>query len=385
MLSAGVAFGGVLTLPSVWYSLQTLLGRAQPYPRPQGSRTVCLVTSILLLVLLPLVLAGGHFALQNERISWLVMPALNILATGLPILWLITLGQRGLRGGSLQRKWGAFASGLVLGPTVILTLELAVIVAAGMLGMIWLFSQPGLLEQISRLGQSLTYGPPSQEAILNFLTPYLNTPGVVLSVLIVVAVIVPLIEELFKPIAVWLLAWKGLVPAEGFVIGLISGAGFALFENIGNTSTGGSDWALLAATRITTALLHITTSGMVGWALVSAWKNRSYLRLGLIYALAVVLHGLWNGMALLGAATLQTSTLLEIPNNINLSGAVVITVMAGLVVINFTLYLGLNRRLQSQQAAALIEESAPNLLPTHEGKQISNPLESTDPWNSSSN
>jgi hypothetical protein len=37
---------------------------------------------------------------------------------------------------------------------------------------------------------------------------------------------------------------------------------------------------------------------MVGWGLASAWQSGRYARLGTTYLLAVLLHGLWNGLTL---------------------------------------------------------------------------------------
>ncbi len=49
----------------------------------------------------------------------------------------------------------------------------------------------------------------------------------IFGVLAVISGIVPLIEEILKPIALWSLVGKDLTDQEGFVAGLLSGAGFA--------------------------------------------------------------------------------------------------------------------------------------------------------------
>jgi hypothetical protein len=116
--------------------------------------------------------------------------------------------------------------------------------------------------------------------------------------LIYTALFVPAVEELFKPLGVWLLARKLDSPAQGFALGALSGASYALIETIGVSGQGG-EWATLLFTRIGTGLLHITTSALMGAAIVFALRQRRYLRLLATYILAITLHGLWNTSAIL--------------------------------------------------------------------------------------
>jgi hypothetical protein len=152
-----------------------------------------------------------------------------------------------------------------------------------------------------------------------------------------------MIEEILKPLGVWFLAGQKLTPTQGFVFGILSGAGFGLFENLGNTSSGGAAWAILASTRISTLLLHCFTAGLVGWALASAWSQRRYLRLGISYILAVLVHGLWNGMAVLSAAaSVQDLTNVTIPTSLKQLGSISdvgIVVLGALILV---LYVGFN-------------------------------------------
>jgi RsiW-degrading membrane proteinase PrsW (M82 family) len=90
-----------------------------------------------------------------------------------------------------------------------------------------------------------------------------------------------------------------ITPAQGFGYGVLCGVGFGLFENLGNTSGGGETWVLLASARISTLLLHALNTGLVGWAIASAFSHRHYLRLAVTFLYAIVMHGLWNGLAVL--------------------------------------------------------------------------------------
>jgi len=110
-------------------------------------------------------------------------------------------------------------------------------------------------------------------------------------------VIVPLIEELFKPLGVWLFGFQIETPTQGFVLGLLSGAAFALFESLNASADGSMSWGAIVTARAGTSLLHMTASGIVGWGIVSAFKEKRYGRLVGAYFAAVLIHGIWNASA----------------------------------------------------------------------------------------
>ena len=120
--------------------------------------------------------------------------------------------------------------------------------------------------------------------------------------LAVLSGIIPLIEEILKPLALWGLAGRDLTDQEGFVAGLLSGAGFALLENLlyfTNILTA-EGWSFMVIGRAGTGVLHMFSSGLVGWALARAWRSGKWPFLGGMTLLAVAFHGLWNAFALLG-------------------------------------------------------------------------------------
>jgi len=314
MIAASLAFAGALVLPSAWYAWKHLAYPDQDsHPVPER-RGFGLALTIAVLVLVAGALLLGNWAAQNNLLTWLVLPPLNIIATGLPALWVVYVGTRGLIPAAPRRKWGVFAGGLVLGPLVILILELILLVVIGILAIFWAMLNPSLANQLNSLVFRLQNSGPNLDAVINQLVPFLLNPGIIFLVFAFISILVPLLEEALKSIGVWFLAGQKISPAQGFGYGVLSGAGFGLFENLGNTSGGAADWVLLASTRISTLLLHSFTAGLMGWALVSAWSERRYFRLAITYAVAVVLHGLWNGMALLSAAgSLQDVTTISLP------------------------------------------------------------------------
>ncbi len=314
MVAASLGFAGVLVLPSAWYAWKNLAQPERTPASPRERRGFGLILTIVVIVLEVAALWLGNWSAQNNRLTWLLLPPLNVIATGLPALWLVYVGTRGLIPGAPRRRWGVFASGLVLGPVIILVLELILLAVVGILALAWVMLNPSLASQLNVLAIRLRSAGPNLDSILQVITPFLLNPGIIFLAFAFISVLVPLLEELFKPLGVWFLAGQKIIPAQGFGYGVLCGAGFGLFENLGNTSGGAADWALLVSSRISTLLLHSFTAGLVGWALVSAWSERRYLRLALTYAAAVIVHGLWNGLALLSLASqLQSYTNLNLP------------------------------------------------------------------------
>lgn len=292
--SSGVMIG-LLLVPSVVYPLQRLLGHrpsrlvpTSPWLRPT-----------LLIFALPLLLLAGWWISQQGAALQLILPIFHVPAIGIPILWLSYLAVRDLPLGSPQRAWGLLGSGSVLAPLFILFAEILVLLAGVITWSIWMSGQPGMLDELSILAERLRQAGNSPQLIAHIISPYLKDPLVIFSAFTFAAVIVPLIEEAIKPLGVWFLAGSRLTPAEGFTAGILCGAGYALVESLTLSADSGNDWVSLVFARIGTAVVHILTSGLTGWALASAWREKRYFRLGVTYLGAVLLHGLWNGLTML--------------------------------------------------------------------------------------
>jgi len=316
MLAGVTAFGGLLLLPSAWYALMRLMGREY-----HGSRlTLRWFRPSLLILAFPLLLIIGYGAVQAPAITWLVLPPVHVLAVSLPVLWVVYLGVRNLPLGSPQRRWGVFGSGLALGPTLTLVAEGMVGLALIILAAIVLASQPGLIDELSSLAEGLSDLDIAPEQAFETLSPYILRPGVILSIFLFTSLIVPMLEEAIKPVGVWLLAGRKMTPAAGFAAGVLSGAGFALFESL--VMINGADmWVTLVVARIGTAFVHILTSGLTGWALALAWGRRRYLRLILTYLGAVLIHGLWNSISIMTSfSVLGAIEGLEVPTMLTTLG-----------------------------------------------------------------
>lgn len=295
---------GVLALPAVIYSVLRLLGRTwQPPAVLGGGQSGAFRLASFLLFLWPLALAAGNLAAGMNQLAWLLLPPLHLLAVCLPIWWLIELARRGLPAGSPLRGWGALNTSLFITTPAVIVFELL-----GLVVLIFVMAAafslvPEWMNEMEQLVERLSLLETNPQAAQQIMLAYLQKPAIIFSMLAIPALIVPLLEELFKPLAVWFLLGRQLSPAEGFAAGAICGGSFALIESLMTISTGQNDgWAALIIARAGTGLLHIATTALVSWGLATAWRGRgcsSFLRMLAAYLLAVTLHGLWNALSII--------------------------------------------------------------------------------------
>jgi hypothetical protein len=289
---------GLLIIPSAGLALLRLVGR--PLTALPGRLQKSLdQTGRWLILIWPLVIATGYIASQLTDWRWLLLPPLSLIATAVPIIWLADIARRGLARTGLQRSWGILTGGMVAAPLIATVLELAVIFIAVIAWIIWLLANPQSNQDLQLLIQRLSNVSNNADAIQHILSPYMAQPNVIVMVMVIIAGFTPLIEELCKPVAVWLLKDRIQTPQEGFAAGVISGAGFTLVESMGMIgSYNGANWVGVTVSRAGTDLLHILTAGLMGWALVAAWREGRYIRLVGTYLLVVTLHGAWNALSL---------------------------------------------------------------------------------------
>ena len=335
------ALTGVLLVPPMALAFLRILGK--PLPAWSGRVSKAFETAGLFGLLAWLVvLVAGQWMAGRSDVTWLVMPPLQLLAGSLPVAWLVLVGKRGLSSGSPLRTWSILTIELSVTFVVIVIAELLVFAGLIAVWLVFLAANPGIRAELNQLVLRLmNIQQVDSETMQRILQPYLARPVVAYTGLAIIAGIVPLIEELLKPLAVWLLAHRLTTPAQGFVAGLISGGGFALLESLGRMGSAPSDgWAGVAIGRAGTDLLHVLTAGLMGWALVSAWRERKYLQLGLTYFLCVLTHGLWNGLAL----WMGFSTLIPIsPGELPFSQRLGIVSPVGLVILAVVMFIVLLR------------------------------------------
>lgn len=331
----------VLNLPSLVISFMNLLGR--PLARWEFDR---FRIASLALLLWPVVVLVGNL-LTGAKLNWLFLPPLQILAVALPLWWLVEFGRRGLPRTSARRDWGLVSVASLITPTLIMLVEIGVLVALFIAWVAWLSSQPARAQELSVLAQRLTMARTDAAAVQRILLPYLQSPLVIGIVLIIASVVIPLIEELFKPLGVWALARSSFTPAEGLSAGLISGAMFALFESLGFLSNAAGNWLPTVVGRLGTGILHTVCAGLLGYGLACAWNKSGYFTLAGMYLAAAAIHGTWNFFGLAMGAV----SLLQNPDGVGQTAARTLGIgapyiLGGLALLLLGLLWNLNRKLR---------------------------------------
>lgn len=289
-----VAAIGCCFVPSAYYGLKRVLGRpitTSPFQLPRYGVLAILCWPVL--VYLGLIIPDGTI------IRMMVFPFIHVLAVLIPIMVLVWIGSRGLVANSPQRKSGLFALGLAFGTSVSFVIEMGVLLVIALVGIFVVAANPTSIETLNRLSEQFSSPNIDIQSLQSLLAPYITSPIAILGILGFFSVLTPLIEEAAKPIGLWFFAKKNLTPMDGFVGGMLSGAGFTVVETMFNAGQSNPEsWFVLIISRVGTGALHILASGMVGWGLAMAWSKHKYMNLFFSYLIAVCLHGLWNGVTL---------------------------------------------------------------------------------------
>lgn len=348
LLAGGWLLCAMLLLPSTFLAWMRVFGRLVEDRFRVSEKVQIIILLVAGLIVLPVTLVLGEFVSRNQHISWFLLPPLHIIAASIPVAWLAFIGLRGLNAGSLLRKWGVFNAGLVYVPNLILVAEITALMA-GFFGLVMaLSSNPAWLDELLGLGQRLRYSAANPEILRRVLEPYLLHPVTIFGVFTSVAVIVPLIEETIKPAGLWLLAGRRLTPAQGLALGLLSGAGYALFENL-FLAASDVDWGITVLARAGTTGVHVLATGLTGWGLALAWSKGNYLRLGINFSLAVLLHGLWNGLVIFYVGLTVFPDAVNLPLSVEAVQKGVLAALVLLALFTFAAIVGLNWRMQKQE------------------------------------
>ena len=353
-----VAFGfeAILLVLAAFFSFQKTLEK--PSADRETSFALTPWQMILIVIIASLSILVGSWLSGLKTVNWLILPILTVPAVVLPLGALLALGTRNLPLATRWQSWSILGLGMTLIPFVLLILEIgiAIIIFFGVIA--YIMTQPELAYRLQGLSQQILVLGPQSEAALDLLSPLLTKPGVIVTALIYTALFVPAVEELFKPLGVWLLARKLDSPAQGFALGALSGASYALIETIGVSGQNG-EWATLLFTRIGTGLLHITTSALMGAAIVFALRQRRYLRLVGTYILAITLHGLWNTFAILYSFS-SLAKLLGHTDRLSTIQPFTIIAMSVLSVGLFVILLFVNRQMRKTLTPPFIEPVIPS-------------------------
>lgn len=300
LMIASFAFGFEAAVLGVcaWFVAQKARGQVRADEPLEFPFAAWQVPAGVALVVMVAAVGGAITLAEIPWLGWLFLPALTVLIVVPPIWVLFGIGSAGIGKGPRWRFFAILGLSMTLTPAVIALLELvtALLLAAG--GALYLAAaQPALLDQILKIA-TLLDKETSVDTLLNLLAPIITNPALIAAGIGYIAVIVPLIEEALKPLAVWLFAKQMESPAQGFALGMLCGAGFALFESLNASTDGTINWSVIVSARAGTSLLHLFASGLVGWGIVSAFKERRFGRLAAAYLAAVLIHGVWNAAAI---------------------------------------------------------------------------------------
>ena len=302
-----LAVFGCLMIPGIVFSIQKLSRKQpeiqenddpfseMPFSRMTLPNTLLAVTAVILALVY---LLGQRFDFP----TWL-LPFLQVPAVLVPLFWAYQFTLRKLYPRQAKRNWVVLGLDLSLQSMTTVILEIAVLIGILAVIVIWLVMNPDMIVQlqeiITELEQSyLTMTPEQAEQLMG---DWLSNPWVIFIVQLFVSVLVPLLEELIKPMLVWRWIKRPLRPIDGFWVGLIGGMAFTLYENLGNLAqvAGIEGWYLVLLSRVGTSILHMATSAILGWALMKTFADRKILRAIGVYFGVVLLHGGWNFSAIL--------------------------------------------------------------------------------------
>ncbi len=292
--SAGLVVVGLCGLPLAYWSGRGLFG--QPSPGPVRPRRAWAWIALLF----PVAIGLGYMAFSRKIAPEVLAPTAQVLAASIPVGLIALLARRLAPPVTPRRAWGQFLLGLWFTPATALALELLILIPLGLLVALGLMLTP----QGTNILRLLTESP---NLAVDQIAPAdiaLGQPWLVAVVLIFAAVLVPLVEEALKTVAVWPFLRRSITPGEAFLGGVLCGAGYALFEALFLPQPG-SEWAITMVSRVGTTLVHAFSAGITSWGLVRAAAERRPGRFLLPYLGAIAIHGLWNATVIgVGVGTL---------------------------------------------------------------------------------
>ncbi len=348
---------GCTGIPSIVFAIKRL---RKGHAAAGGNPHLLITASIALLLLAPLAWLTTLPSMSTP--SGFIKAIVNILFVGIPAWWIVELGQQGLPRVTRQKQWGLINFGIFVTMPVVILVEIILLGAGVAILTGWLGRQPEFAPLLDQVKNLLILNPQRMGLLADQLQPLLKSPVVIGSVLLAFSLLVPMVEELLKPLALWIFIKRRWSPAEGFIAGMLSGAAFAVIESLISLSAASSaDWLIIAGGRAAAALLHIVTAGFSGWALTSSWNDGKYARIALTYAGIVLVHGAWNFLAVaVGLSALPDSTgLTPILSQSNAAPLIMAALAVGLL----ALLVIMNKKLKKEAQISNMPPQIPPSLP----------------------
>jgi hypothetical protein len=311
MLAGGMLLMGLLLLPGIVLNARKFFGFSELSIYIPSIHNAILLPVLAIIWIAILVL--GQAASSNTTTAILLLPVLNLLAVGLPILAYLRIVLNGLPLPAARRGWSLFGASAITAPLLISIFEAFAFLAFLLLFVLYATTTPGLDTALQSVIDTLQTNRSALDSLTKEFATLLLAPGTTVALLGLFSLAIPIIEEALKIILLWFYADRLRSPVEGFVLGVLCGAAFALVENIGFASTGTSDWTIGVFSRATAALPHIFNCGLMGWALASAWQKKKYVQLFAAYSTAIIVHGTWNALSIAFAFSSLGTFIADIP------------------------------------------------------------------------
>ena len=124
LLASAILFVGALLIPAAYYSIQRVMGEETT---GDTTKPMNIVAGLLLIFAWLGATTLAQIFYGNNILRW-ITPPFYILSIGLPVYFFARLAIGGLNTGSKQRIWGALGSGMLLGPSLAVFIELMLVV-----------------------------------------------------------------------------------------------------------------------------------------------------------------------------------------------------------------------------------------------------------------
>jgi RsiW-degrading membrane proteinase PrsW (M82 family) len=229
--------------------------------------------------LFPLLLIAIKKWEYSDAIPDWLFSLLVFLAIALPIVWMLRIVSGKLWGKHSGRDASMFTWSVGMSTPFIMIVQMLLVIFLIIVVVLAVIDIPPIT------------GMDSIEALI-------QDPSIIFSVFLIITIVAPVTEELFKTLAIWPLMGLRISTREGYVAGLMSGAAFALFEGamyaVQATMLQDNDWVFFILGRLGGSLLHTFNGGLIGWAVAKTWQDKKVYRALIAYLLAMSVHALWN-------------------------------------------------------------------------------------------
>ena len=342
-LSASLLLGGLAGVPLLYWTFKAMSSQR---PLEAGRPPAWLGW---LGLLFPGALGLGYLAFQLDILPGLLGPLAQVSGAGIPVVLIALRARRLAPPITPRRGWALFLAGLWAAPALAFTVEMLLLVPLGAALILGLWSDPAMRAMLEGLAATAA---PDPDLLVEQAQALLVHPWTLLIGGSFLVLVVPLVEETIKSIGIWPLLSRRPAPGEAFLAGVLTGAGYALFEAL-LLPQPGPDWVMTMLARVGATLMHVLTAGITCWAVAEAFVRGRWGRLALAFPVAVGFHGLWNLAAIgLGIAAVPEAAPALLPGSLERAATAGVAILALLSLTAMAL-LGipwLTRRLSHQQA-----------------------------------